>query len=75
MSWVTGGSASTPTFPQGMTTLAKYYPAPGVAQFSLGVQHEVIPSLIWVNQYVGNIGWPSERQHSNQRLQLVHIDG
>ncbi|MGA8089086.1 MAG: TonB-dependent receptor, partial [Terracidiphilus sp.] len=57
MSWVTGGSASTPTFPQGMTTLAKYYPAPGVAQFSLGVQHEVLPSLIWVNQYVGNIGW------------------
>jgi Carboxypeptidase regulatory-like domain/TonB dependent receptor len=55
--WVTGGTASTPTFPQGMTTLQKYYPAPAVAQFSVGVQHELRPSLIWVTQYVGNIGW------------------
>jgi hypothetical protein len=55
--WVTGGVASTPTFPQNMTTLATYYPAPAVAQFSLGVQHELRPSLIWVNQYVGNIAW------------------
>ena len=55
--WVTGGTASTPTFPQNMTTLATYYPPPGVAQFSLGVQHELKPSLILVTQYVGNLGW------------------
>jgi hypothetical protein len=55
--WVTGGTASTPTFPQGMTTLATYYPAPAVAQYSLGIQHELQPSLIWVTQYVGNLAW------------------
>ena len=25
--------------------------------FSLGVQHELSPSVIWVVQYVGNIAW------------------
>jgi len=55
--WVTGGVASTPTFPQNMTTLATNYPAPGVAQYSLGIQHELKPSLIWVVQYVGNQAW------------------
>ena len=28
-----------------------------MAQFSLGVQHELKPSMIWVVQYVGNLAW------------------
>ena len=40
-----------------MTTIATNYPAPGVAQYSLGVQREIVPSLILVTQYVGNVGW------------------
>ncbi len=28
-----------------------------MAQFSLGVQREVTPSVIWVVQYVGNVAW------------------
>ena len=59
-SWQTGSSLSTtslPTVPQGMTTIDTRYPAPGVAQFSIGVQREVLPSLIAVTQYVGNLGW------------------
>jgi hypothetical protein len=60
LSWQTGSSLSTtslPTVPQGMTTIATRYPSPGVAQFSLGVQRELVPSLILVTQYVGNTGW------------------
>jgi len=60
MNWQTGGALSTdtlPTVPQGMTTIATSYPAPGVAQFSLGVQREIVPSLIAVGQFVGNTGW------------------
>ena len=60
LSWQTGSSLSTtslPTVPQGMTTIATRYPAPAVAQFSLGVQRELVPSLILVTQYVGNEGW------------------
>jgi hypothetical protein len=50
-------SASLPVVPQGMTTIAPSYPAPGVAQFSLGVQREIVPSLIFMTQYVGNLSW------------------
>jgi hypothetical protein len=59
-SWQTGAALSSsalPVVPQGMTTIATNYPAPGVAQYSLGVQREIVPSLIFMTQYVGNIGW------------------
>jgi hypothetical protein len=56
-SWVTGLSAATPFFASGLTNLAQSYKAPAVAQFSLGVQHELKPSMIWVIQYVGNLAW------------------
>ena len=58
-SWVTGAMppAVCPIFPPGVTNLAQTYQAPAVAQFSLGVQHEFTPSMIWVVQYVGNIAW------------------
>ena len=65
-STTTGQVASTPFFPSGLTTLALRYPAPAVAQYSLGVQHELSPSLIWVVQYVGNLAW-----HQNDQR---HID-
>ncbi len=56
-SWVTGQTASLPVFPSGLTNLAHTYKAPAVAMFSLGVQHELAPSVVWVIQYVGNIAW------------------
>ena len=59
--WQTGGNASSGTLPVfatgGYQYLAHDYRAPGVAQFSLGVQREVAPSMIAVVQYVGNIAW------------------
>jgi hypothetical protein len=57
--WGTG-AVTAPTsliFAGGANNLAKTYKAPGAAMFSLGVQREVAPSLIWVIQYVGNIAW------------------
>jgi len=57
-SWVTGQSAATPFFASGgWENLAQSYKAPAVAQFSLGIQHELKPSMIWVVQYVGNLAW------------------
>jgi hypothetical protein len=56
-SWVTGLTAATPFFASGLTNLEKSYKAPAVAQFSLGLQHELKPSMIWVIQYVGNLAW------------------
>jgi len=56
-SYVTGAAAAQPFFAQGATTLARYYPAPAVAQFSLGVQHQIAPSVLATVQYVGNLAW------------------
>ena len=69
-SYITGATAAVPLFPSGMTTLAKTYKAPAVAQYSLGVQHELAPSVIWVVQYVGNIAWHQniDRQVNNYPL-------
>ena len=55
--WQSGGTAATPTFTQGYNSLNTYYPNPAVAQFSLGLQHEIVPSLILITQYVGNVDW------------------
>ena len=66
--WQTGTALSTTTLPvvtQGMTTISPNYPAPGVAQFSVGVQREIVPSLILVSQYVGNLAW-----HQNIELPI-----
>jgi hypothetical protein len=64
-SWVTGDAAELPSFPSGITNLPQTYKAPAVAQFSLGVQREVVPSVLWVVQYVGNLAW-----HQNIQRQI-----
>jgi hypothetical protein len=64
-SYVTGQTAATPFFAQGSTTLAQNFKAPAVAQFSLGLQNQLAPSLILVTQYVGNIAW-----HQNIRRNI-----
>jgi hypothetical protein len=56
--WQSGGAAATPLFSQsGNLSEATNYPAPGVAQYSFGVQRELAPALILVSQYVGNLAW------------------
>ena len=64
-SWVNGDVASKPFFPAGINNMPQTYKAPAVAMFSLGVQHEVAPSMIWVVQYVGNLAW-----HQNIQRQI-----
>ena len=55
--WQTGTSASNPITIQSYNSLNPYYPHPGVAQYSIGVQHELAPALILTTQYVGNLEW------------------
>jgi len=72
--WQAGAPASTPLFTQGghLGELT-YYPAPGVAQYSLGVQHELAPALILVTQYVGNLAWHQNTFDPFNNLSLIHI--
>lgn len=73
--WLTGGdtaqSGTVPIFATGVTNLAKDYRAPAVAQFSLGLQHELSPSLVWVVQYVGNLAWHQNIQRHINTLPLT----
>ena len=64
--WNTGAVVQ-PTaliFAGGAYSLAQSYKAPAVAQYSLGIQHELSPSLIWVVQYVGNLAWHQNIQNN-----------
>ena len=58
------GPGGVPTSPAGITNMASTYRAPAVAQYSLGVQHEIVPSVIWVIQYVGNLAWHQNIYHN-----------
>ena len=53
----TGATATTPFGPAGLTNESVHYPDPGTAQYSLGVQHELAPSVVAYVGYVGTIGW------------------
>jgi hypothetical protein len=57
--YVTGNSvaANSLIFAGGGVSSAQDFRAPAAAMYSLGVQHELTPSVIWVVQYVGNLQW------------------
>ena len=64
--WHSGGAASSPLFPQNFAqSMSTFYPDPAVAQFNLGIQHELVPSLILITQFVGNLDW---HQQVNEHL-------
>ncbi|HEX4156583.1 MAG TPA: carboxypeptidase regulatory-like domain-containing protein [Acidobacteriaceae bacterium] len=52
-----GLTAPLPVGPAGLTNESIHYPNPGTAQYSLGVQHELAPSVIAYVGYVGTLSW------------------
>jgi hypothetical protein len=69
----TGLTASNPVFPGSMGTLSYYYPNPGTAQYSLGVQQQVAHSIVAMVQYVGSGGWNQDDQRAINTLPLNDI--
>ena len=75
LNWANGQQISGfPVFATSVTNLAHTYRAPAVAQFSLGVQRELSPSMIWVVQYVGNIAWHQNIQRNLNNLPITAIN-
>jgi hypothetical protein len=70
---VTGGTASTPTFPAGLQNLSYYYPDPATAQFSLGIQQQLAPAVVFAVQYVGSTGWNQSDERNINTLPLGDI--
>jgi hypothetical protein len=70
---ITGGTAATPTFPAGMQNLSYYYPDPATAQFSVGIQQQLAPAVVFVAQYVGSTGWNQSDERNINTLPLGDI--
>ena len=70
---ITGGTASTPTFPAGLQDLSYYYPDPATAQYSLGIQQQLAPAVVFVLQYVGSTGWNQSDERNINTLPISDI--
>jgi Carboxypeptidase regulatory-like domain len=62
-----------PAAPAGVNSIANYYPNPATAQFSLGVQRELAPSLIFGMQYVGTSAWSQNTRVEQNDLPLADL--
>jgi hypothetical protein len=65
------GATTTQTFPASLTNIDYHYPNPGTADFSLGIQRELAPSVVAVVQYVGSDGWNQSDDHHINTLPLT----
>jgi len=66
-----GSVTSLPIYPAGLTTLDTTYKAPGAAMWSLGVQHELKPSVIAVSSVRGQ-SWV--HQNIDRNINTFPID-
>jgi hypothetical protein len=57
--WSTGNAVAPDSliFAGSSKSVTPVFRAPAVAMYSLGVQHQISPSVIWVVQYIGNTQW------------------
>lgn len=53
----TGAVATVPAGPASLTNMAYHYPHPGTGQYSLGIQHQLAPSVVAAVEYVGSASW------------------
>jgi hypothetical protein len=65
------GQTTSQTFPSALTNIKYKYPPPGTADFSLGIQHELAPSIVMQVQYVGSLGWDQNDDRAINTLPLT----
>lgn len=65
------GITTAETFPASMTNIQFQYKLPGTANYSLGIQRQVAPSVIAVVQYVGSKGWDQNDDRNINTLPLA----
>jgi hypothetical protein len=68
---LTGLAPPTPqAFPSGLTNIKYNYPPPGTGNWSFGIQHQVMPSVVAALQYVGSVGWDQNNDRQINTLPL-----
>lgn len=70
---VTGATSTVPIAAASMTNLNYYYPNPGTAQYSLGIQHQLAPSTVLAVRYVGTAGWNQDDLREINDLRLSQL--
>jgi len=66
------GATGTALYPSGLTNIKYNYPPPGTMDWSLGIQHQVAPSVIAQLQYVGSSGWDQNNDRQINTLPLTN---
>jgi len=61
-------------FPSGLTNIKYDYNSPGTANYSLGVQRQLAPSIVAVLQYVGSTGFSQNDDRAINTLPLIDTD-
>jgi hypothetical protein len=69
----TGQGAALPFFPSNFSNLQYSYPNPATQQFSLGVQREIVPSMVALVQYVGMTAWHQNIQRAINTLPIADV--
>ncbi len=65
------GQTTAQFYPVNLTTMQYQYKNPGTAEYSLGVQHQLAPSVVAVVQYVGTLGWDQSNDRGSNTLPLT----
>jgi hypothetical protein len=71
---VNTGATTSQTFPSALTNIKYSYPPEGTGNWSLGVQHQVMPSVVAVLQYVGTTSWDQNDDRAINTLPLSKVD-
>jgi hypothetical protein len=66
------GATSGDLYPSGLTSIKYNYPPPGTMDWSLGIQHQLKPSVIAQLQYVGSSGWDQNNDRAINTLPLTN---
>ena len=69
------GQTTKNSFPSSLTTIGYDYPNAGTANFSLGIQRELAPSVVAVVQGVGSRGYDQNNDSQINTLPLVDAAG
>jgi hypothetical protein len=64
---------SLPAAPAGVNSISYYYPNPATAQWSLGMQRELAPSIVFGMQYVGTGAWSQNSKIEQNDLPLADL--
>ncbi len=68
------GATTLNHFPSSLTNIKYDYNSPGTENFSLGIQHELAPSIVAVAQYVGSVGFSQNDDRAINTLPLIDTD-